>query len=272
MTDKKEQSARCDSGSVERLAGKLLDSEEEIEVLRNQIGEWIVSLEELSQIEIAFETKEFHSKTILDVGTDCVKPIYLALKFKPDKIIGIDEDLPDVASDLEINSRLFIKETKIRFCNCSFFDKETLRNILSEEKIDQFDFILLSKALHHLRTGTCIAKERDDKHTHQKDETEKCCIYGFEEQKIFDELLKLGKRIIVYEGFHPQEEDADKIRGRGGYFTTNELERIFENLSGKYKVEFIFPERFHLDKEQLSKIEPLFRRTDIVCFYVERLT
>jgi len=271
VKDKKEQSER-DNGSVERLAEKLLDSEEEIEVLNNRIGEWIVSLEELSQIELAFETKELRTKTILDVGTDCVKPIYIALKFKPDKIIGIDENLPDKASDLEKNSTLFIKETKIRFFSCSFFEKETLRNILGEEKIDQFDFILLSKTLHHLRTGKCIAKDRNKNHKHQKDETEKCCIYGFEEQKIFDELLKLGKRVIVYEGFYPQDEDVDKVRGRGGAFTTNELRRIFENLSGKYKIEFIFPERFHLDKDKLNKVEPMLRRIDIICFYVEKLT
>lgn len=137
MKDKNEQSTECDGkGMVERLAEKLLDSEDKIEILDGQTREWIDSLEVLSKIEIAFGTEELHAKTILDVGTDCVKPIYIALKFKPDKIIGISEDLPDMASDLEKNSRLLIKETKIRFHDCNFFDKETLRNILSEEKID----------------------------------------------------------------------------------------------------------------------------------------
>jgi hypothetical protein len=271
VKDENEQSTECDSnGLVEKLAEKLLDSEDEIEILDGQTREWIDALEALSKIEVAFGTKELHAKTILDVGTDCVKPIYIALKFKPDKIIGISEDLPDMASDLENNSRLFI-ETKIRFCNCSFFDKETLRNILSEEKIHQFDFILLSKTLHHLRTGECIAKERNDKHEHQKDETEKCCIYRFEEQRIFEELLELGKRVIVYEWLIPQYKDDDKVRGRGGYFTTSELRKILENLSGKYKIEFIFPERFHLDKEELNKVEPMLRRINYICLYLEKL-
>jgi hypothetical protein len=272
VKDENGQSTECDGKStVERLAEKLLDSEDDNEILDSQTREWIDSLEVLSKIEVAFGTEELHAKTILDVGTDCVKPIYIALKFKPDKIIGISEDLPDMASDLEKNSRLFIKETKVRFHDCSFFDKEALRNILSEEKIDQFDFILLSKTLHHLRTGECIAKERNDKHEHQKNETEKCCIYGFEEQKIFEELLELGKRVIVSEWIIPQEKDDDKVRGRGGYFTANEMRRIFENLSGKYKIEFIFPERFHLNKEELNKVEPMLRRIDYICFYLERL-
>ena len=271
MKSKNEQSnPRHNDSSVERLAGKLLDSEDEIEIRDGQIQEWIDSLEALSKIEIAFEAKRLHGKTILDVGTDCVKPIYVALKFEPDKIIGISEDLPDTASDLENNSRLFI-ETKIRFCSCSLFDKETLRKILSEEKIRQFDFILLSKTLHHLRTGECVAKQRNGKHKHQKDETEECCIYRFEEQKIFEQLLEIGKRVIVYEWLIPQYDDDDKVRGRGEYFTKNELRKILENLSGKYKIEFIFPERFHLDKEELNKVEPLLRRIDYICFYVEKL-
>ena len=266
MKDKNNHSTECDSnGLVERLAKKLLDSDDEIEICEGQMKEWINSLEELSKIERAFGSNDLHEKTILDVGTDCVKPIYIALKLKPDKIIGINEQLPDTASDLEKNSSLFIKTTKIRFCNCSLFDKETLRNILNEEKVDKFDFILVSKTLHHLRTGKC-----DKKHKHREDE--KCCKYKFEEQKIFEELLELGKRAIVYEAFYPQDKDDDKVRGRGGYFTKNELRGIFEHLSGKYKVEFIFPERFHLSKEELDRVEPMLKRNDYFCFYIEELT
>ena len=49
---------------------------------------WIDSLEELSEIEDAFgieERDKLHGKTFLDIGTDCVKPLYIALKFEPDK-------------------------------------------------------------------------------------------------------------------------------------------------------------------------------------------
>jgi len=53
--------------------------------------------------------------------------------------------------------------------------------------------------------------------------------------------------------------------------TANEMQRIFENLSGKYKIEFIFPERFHLNKEELNKVEPMLRQIDYICFYLERL-
>ena len=135
MKDENEQSTECDGkGMVERLTEKLLDSEDDNEILDGQTREWIDSLEVLSKIEIALGTEELHTKTILDVGTDCVKPIYIALKFKPDKIIGISEDLPDMASDLEKNSRLFIKETKIRFHDCSFFDKESFGTFLVKKK------------------------------------------------------------------------------------------------------------------------------------------
>ena len=70
MKDENEQSTECDSnGLVEKLAEKLLDSEDEIEILDGQTREWIDALEALSKIEVAFGTKELHAKTILDVGT-----------------------------------------------------------------------------------------------------------------------------------------------------------------------------------------------------------
>jgi len=253
------------NGLIERLQKDLGNH-------KNDLQTWTDSLEELSEIEDAFITdvkSKLDGKTILDVGTDCVKPLYIALKFKPKKIIGINEELSySYASDIEQKSKLF-SDTKIRLYNCSFFDNETFRKIREKEEIDSFDFILVSKTLHHLRTGKCTMKERDEKHEHQKDETEKCCVYGFEEQKIFEKLLRLGKRVIVYETFFPQGEDDDKIRGRGGYFTTTEWGRIFEYLSGKYKVEFVRPERFQLNKETLNRIDSILRQVDCVCFYVE---
>jgi hypothetical protein len=253
------------------LVERLLECKKELERCDGDLRSWTESLGELSKIQDAFTTDaKVNKKKILDVGTDCVKPLYIALKFKPNKIIGISEELPLFASDLETESRLFTK-TKIRLCNCSVFDEETFGNIRKEEKIDRFDFILLSKTLHHLRTGECIAKERDENHKHQKDETEKCCIYGFNEREIFEKLLKLGKRVIVYEAFSPQEEDLDKVRGRGGYFTTKEWKQIFEYLlSEKNKVEFIRPKKFHLDKEALNKVDSILRQVDFICFYVEK--
>jgi len=68
--------------------------EKELENLKDDLLTWTDSLEELSEIESAFATDgkiKLQGKTILDVGTDCVKPLYIALKFKPDKIIGIGE-------------------------------------------------------------------------------------------------------------------------------------------------------------------------------------
>jgi hypothetical protein len=258
-----------DKGLIERLLG----CEKNLEKCDNESQSWTDALEELSEIEDAFVTDEnnrLDGKTILDIGTDCVKPLYIALKFHPDKIIGINEELSySYTSDIEQKSKLFA-ETKIRFYNCSLFDKETLNRILKKEKVKNgFGFVLVSKTLHHLRTGVCSKKERDDKHKHQKDETETCCIYGFNEQMIFKKLFELGKRVIVYETFFPQEKDEDKVRGRGGYFTTTEWGRIFAYLSGKYRVEFIRPERFHLDKKESEKIAATLRKVDYICFYVE---
>lgn len=256
------------------LVERLLKCQEELNDYKDDLDTWTDSLEELSEIEGAFETDDrnkLHGKTILDIGTDCVKPLYIALKFEPDKIVGINEDLSiySFASNLEQKSKLLTK-TKIKLYNCSFFDEETLGKILMrKEKEDIFDFVLTSKTLHHLRTGLCIAKERDRKHKHQKDETEKCCIYEFNKQEIFDKLLGLGKRVIVYECFFPHEEDIDKVRGRGGYFTTKEWGGIFEYLYGKYKVEFVRPKKFNLNKETLNKVDSILRQVDCICFYVE---
>jgi len=181
--------------------------------------------------------------------------------------LGIDENLSySYASDIEQDSKLFT-QTKIRLYACSFFDNETFSRILRKEKIDKYDFVLLSKTLHHLRSGGCVAKERDEKH--ECSETQECCTYGFEEQTVFEKLLELGKRVIIYEFFDPTTTDDDKIRGRGGYFTTKEWKRIFEYLLGKYKVEFTRPKKFTLDKNTLNNIDSVLRQVDVICFYVE---
>ena len=232
---------------------------------------WTDPLEELSEIEDAFEADEkdkLHGKTLLDVGTDCVKPLYLALKFELGLIVGINEDfsLYTFASDIQRKSKLFT-ETKVHFYSCSLFDDEQLNKILREEKIEKFDFVLVSKTLHHLRTGKCIASKRGSEHRCRTDE--KCCVYQFKEQEVFDRLLRLGNMVIVAEAFYPPDKDEDKIRGRGGYFTTREWKRIFHHLLKKYKVEFFRPFRCSLDKKNFRKIITKLREVDIVCFHVE---
>ena len=260
------------SGKTDGSAERLLQCLEELDYLRADLDTWIDSLDELSEIVDAFKVEKgnkLQGKTILDIGTDCVKPLYIALKFEPDKIIGINEDLSkySFASDLEQKSKLLTK-TKVNLYECSLFEDEKLRKILRKEGIEgKFDFVLLSKTLHHLRMGECIAKERDPKHKCQEEED--CCIYKFEEQEIFKILLELGKRVIVYECFLPHEEDDDKVRGRGGYFTIKEWRRIFSHLSENYRVEFIEPLRCHLGKKELDEMIAKLRQVDCICFYVE---
>jgi len=253
---------------------ELDNCKDEVNSYKDDLDSWTDSLGELAEIEDAFpvdERSKLRGKTILDVGTDCVKPLYIALKFEPCKIIGIDDDLPVFASDLELQSKLFAK-TKISFYGCNFFDKETLKKILEEEEIKKFDFVLVSKTLHHLRTGECVLHERKEHKNHKCRDDEKCCIYKFEEQEIFKRLLELGKRVIVYEWFCPCDEDVDKVRGRGGYFTTTEWKEIFGNLSPQYKVKLVRPQRCDLDrilgkkKEELDKV---LRQVDCICFYVQ---
>lgn len=255
------------NGLVERL----LKCEDELEDCQNDLQSWISSLEELSEIQDAFKTDgkfRMRGKKVLDVGTDCIKSLYIALKFKPSKIIGINESFPCIASDLKVASGLFA-DTKIGFYECSFFDEETFNKIRKKEGITgKFDFVIVSKTLHHLRTGECIAKERDEKHAHQKDETETCCLYGFE-MGIFEKLLGLGKRVIIYETFFPQEKDDDKVRGRGGYFTTNEWQKMLTSISEKYKVDFITPMRCRLDNKELKNVIAKLRQVDYICFYLE---
>lgn len=263
------------SCNADDLVERLLECQKELDEYKADLRTWINCLEESSAIENAFEADErnkLRGKTILDIGTDCVKPLYIALKFEPDKIIGINENLSiySFASDLEQKSRLLTK-TEIKLYDCNLFDKENFEKILKHEHMQKrkFDFVLTSKTLHHLRTGECIAEKRDPKHEHLEDENEECCIYKFEEQKIFTGLLELGKRVIVYECFLPQEKDDDKIRGRGGYFTINEWRQIFSHLLENYKVEFIKPLKFHLDEKELKKMVAKLRQVDCICFYVE---
>jgi len=64
-------------------------------------------------------------------------------------------------------------------------------------------------------------------------------------------------------------KDDDKVRGRGGYFTTKEWEQIFRYLLGNHRVEFIKPVRCHLDKKELKEVLAKLRQVDYICFYIE---
>jgi hypothetical protein len=70
---------------------RLLKLFDEVDYLKDDLETWTDALEELSEIEEAFETNgsyDLCEKTILDVGTDAVKPLYIALKLKPKKIVN----------------------------------------------------------------------------------------------------------------------------------------------------------------------------------------
>jgi hypothetical protein len=262
------------NGLNEKLAEGLLVCKEDKKRLKDALDTWTEALEELSEIEDAFKIDgkfELLGKTVLDIGTDCVKPLYIALKFKPDKIVGINDDffIYPFEADLKQKCRLFA-QTEIGLYTCSFFDNKTLERIKNKENMakKRFNFVLVSKTLHHLRGGKCVAKELDEKHVCQKDES--CCINEFEEQVIFEKLLELGERAIIYEYFDPSDTDDDKIRGRGGYFTVDEWKRIFRYLSKNYKVTFIRPKEFQLQEEDLDKDLPILRQVDCICFYVEK--
>ena len=255
------------SNEEEVILEMLSEYKKKLKRRKNELHSWTYSLVELSEIEKAFAADKLHGKTILDIGTDCVKPLYIALKYEPDKIIGINEDLSySYAADIPQNSKLFVK-TEIGFYECNCFNKAKLEEILNHEKLTTFDFVLLSKTLHHLRTGNCIAKKRDPEHICQEDEGS--CINRFEEEKIFKLLLGLGERLIVYEWFDSGATDVDKVRGRGGYFTLKEWERIFGHLAENYRVELVQPLRCSIDKEKVENVITQLRRVDCICFYVE---
>jgi len=243
---------------------------DEINDRENDLDTWIDSLEELPEILDAFESEDIdglHGKTVLDVGTDCVKPLFIALKFKPQKIVGISEELPSFAPDIEQKSKL-LTETRVHFYSCSIFDEENLKKILQAEEVKKFDFVLISKTLHHLRSGKdCVASKRDPQHECREDEDS--CIYEFEEDKIFKLLLRYGERVIVFEAFYPQDDDEDKVRGRGGHFIADEWKRIFQHLAEKYSVQLIKPKKYHLAKSKLDQVMSEFREVDFACFYVE---
>ena len=258
--------------SSERLL-KLLDT---VDNLKDDLDTWTDALEELSEIKEAFETNgsyDLSQKTILDVGTDAVKPLYIALKFKPRKIVGINEWYRPFVPNIEMKSKILIP-TKIRLYTCSLFNKITLKKILDKEGIKEFSFVLVSKTLHHLRTGECIANKRDKNHNCKEiewqGETEEECISQLESRKIFDLLLGLGKRVIIFESFDPNENDNDKVRGRGAYFTRNELIEMFEGISNGYRVQFIRPEKFLITDKTFKKVKVILKKVDEICFYVEK--
>jgi len=255
------------------LTKRLLECLEESRELKDDLdsyGSWSNSLKELSEIERAFEVDErnrLHGKTILDVGTDCVKPLYIALKYEPSKIIGINDNLPPFALDVEKNVGYFTANTEINFHEYSLFDRERIKEILGTER---FHYVLVSKTLHHLRNGKdCVANRRDKNHLCEE-EGKKNCINSFAAKEIFKDLIGLGDRVIIYEYFDDTPDD-DKERGRGGYFTAEELEMIFKCLiSEKYTVEFLKPRSCSLDKKELKRISVELEEVNDICFYVEK--
>jgi hypothetical protein len=251
-----------------KLTEKNLKLEDDIETLKESLGIWTDAITELSEIEDAFKTNEkpeLQGKTILDVGTDSVKPLYIALKYKPSKIIGItDSRFRPFELEIESGSKS-LTETEIRLYSCSLFDDVALNRIKEKEGINgKFNFVLVSKTLHHLRTDKCVEE-------HECQEDEEFCKYGLNEEYVFEKLLSLGERVIIYETIDTPTEDVDKTRGRGGNFTKNELLRVFNYLleNQKYKVKFIRPQVFDVDKTTVDKVELILRQVDIICFYVE---
>ena len=252
-----------------RFQEKLESCEEDLEF--TQI--WTDALEELSEIEKAFkvdkEIDKLYGKTILDIGTDGVKPLYIALKYEPIKIIGINDNFYPYTEYIEQKSKLFVK-TEIKFYQCNFFNDEKLNEILDSENQKISDFILLSKTLHHLRTGECIVKDREKEHFCQEDEN--TCINRFDEKKIFKSLLaRTRKRLIVYEWFDPGKSDDDKVRGRGGYFTLKEWGRILWHLAKNYKAMLIQPLKCSIEVEEVENVIGKLRQVDTICFYVEKI-
>ncbi len=108
---------------------KQSESNENQESCADDISSWIESIDELSEIEKSFGTDELCGKTILDIGTYGIKPLYIALKYKPKKIIGINDEFDDsfrlidslLISFMELNSSFTLLSTLI----FAFFDSST---------------------------------------------------------------------------------------------------------------------------------------------------
>jgi hypothetical protein len=253
----------------EKLTEKHLELEEDKDNSEECLKIWTEAITELSEIEDAFKTNEeieLQGKTILDVGTDAVKPLYLALKYEPSKIIGIDESgFREFNFEIESRSKL-LTDTKIKLYDGSLFDDIALDKIRKKEEIvGLFDFVLVSKTLHHLRTDKCIEK-------HKCQEDEESCKYGFNTERVFEKLLSLGKRVVVYEPID-DGDDADKIRGRGCNLTKKEWHQIFQYFlrNSKLRIKFVRPQIFDFSKATLARTEQILREVDLICFYVEKL-
>ena len=228
---------------------------------------WTDPLEELGDMIDVFKVNKLRNKTVLDVGTNGVKPLYIALKYKPHKIIGITLEKYRFTSAIAEDSR-FLVETEMHFHTGNFLNNIDLARIKEKENIeDTFDFILISKTLHHLRTGECVAKIRRCNHTCIRQD-EKFCVYKFEEKEIFERFFKYGKKVIVYEYFEPDKKDPDKSRGKGGHFTIPELRRILTHLSSNYKVELFKPLRRHLVENEMEEVMRELKNGSAICFSV----
>ena len=74
--------------------------------------------------------------------------------------------------------------------------------------------------------------------------------------------------MIIYESFYPQDKDDDKVRGKGGYLTTEEWHTMFTHLLKNHSVELVRPLKCQLNEKELETVIAKLRQVDYVCFYV----
>lgn len=156
--------------------------------------------------------------------------------------------------------------------------KEGLKDILTErlsitekELKKYFNLLIISKTLHHLRSGKCQVHRKSP---NKKGINVECikdpdsCVFEFKTDVLYN-LVSYGEKTLIWELIEPNFVDTDKEDGVGGHLTRREFWEILRDLDTKgYIIEFFFPPIKPLDFSENAQI-PIYPGT-IVGFTIEK--
>jgi len=198
--------------------------------------------------KIGLTKDECEIKTLLDIGAFGIFAILVALIFKLERVIAIDQigfhsdfyELKEgLANFFDNRDAVQLIKADARYVKSLCENKVYFKNELKEIKeLEPFHIVIMSKILHHLRTGKCKIHEKEK----LCQQNPKQCLFKFQPKDII-KLFLLGKQIIIWDIIALNEIDVDKDQtGIGGHLTREELWDLITTLKEvNHEIEFFEP-------------------------------
>ncbi|MHA1380933.1 MAG: hypothetical protein ACTSRG_21410 [Candidatus Helarchaeota archaeon] len=230
------------------------DDEYDWEIEFDKINEWQPSFEKIRK-----DLKEINR--ICEIGGDWKSVFLLSQHLKLTRITNVNKIFIDDGNIIQYEN--LVKKSQFDFIKQDARFINGLKTKLKEKEVEiPFDLLIISKTLHHLRTGKCIIQE-EKKKWHFKKHMK---IFEFEPEKII-KLFKLAKFTLIWEHIEPNESDHD-IEDNGGNFTREEFKNFIKNLKvNNFTIDLISPECINDIDESIgfypnSMIQLLIKKND----------